>query len=192
MKYLTQKELKKFFRVIEKNKTYPYWLRDACLFQIGYLCALRVSEISNLRIEYFNDRTGEMFCPRLKNSYANTIRLDDPRIRLLKRYIREYKLKDSQDPLFMSKKSNPLSARRIQQMMAHYAQLARIPLDKAHPHALKHSIAVHLAESGADVKELQDYLGHKNVQNTMIYFQFTTKQQDAFYVKIAKNSQIVS
>ena len=60
-----------------------------------------------------------------------------------------------------------------------------------HWHTLKQSIAVHLAESGADVKELQNYLGHKKIDSTMVYFQFTTKQQDAFYNKIAGSSQVV-
>lgn len=191
MKYFTQGELKKFFRVIEKDKSYAYWLRDSCLFQIGYLCALRVSEIGNLKKEHFNEQTGELFCPRLKNSASNTIRLDEKRSRLLKRYVNQYKIQEGQAFLFVSKKGKPISARRIQQLMLHYALAAKIPLDKAHPHALKHSIAVHLAESGADVKEVQFYLGHKNVQNTMIYFQFTTRQQEAFYQKIAQHSQIV-
>ena len=195
MKYLTQKELKKFFQAIEKDKNYPYWLRDSCLFQLGYLCALRVNEISRMKIEHFNDQTGEMYCPRLKKSRANTIRLDEPRVKLLKRYLKSLKKENpsqDQELLFLSKKGNPISDRRIRQLMQHYAVIARIPLEKAHPHALKHSIAVHLAESGADVKELQNYLGHKNVQNTMIYFEFTTKQQDAFYQKIKHNSQIVA
>jgi site-specific recombinase XerD len=56
---------------------------------------------------------------------------------------------------------------------------------------VEYSIAVHLAESGADVKELQNYLGHKKIDSTMVYFQFTTKQQDAFYNNIDKSLQIV-
>jgi site-specific recombinase XerD len=75
--------------------------------------------------------------------------------------------------------------------MKHYAGKAKLPEDKSHWHTLKHSIAVHLAESGADVKELQNYLGHKKIDSTMVYFQFTTKQQDAFYNKIAGSTQIV-
>jgi site-specific recombinase XerD len=50
---------------------------------------------------------------------------------------------------------------------------------------------VHLAESGADVKELQNYLGHKKISSTMVYFQLTTKQQDFFYKRIEESTQIV-
>jgi site-specific recombinase XerD len=126
----------------------------------------------------------------LKNSISNTIRLDDKRKSLLKKYIREHQVKNG-DPLFVSRKGNPISARQLDRLMKNYAGKAKLPEDKAHWHTLKHSIAVHLAESGADVKELQNYLGHKKIDSTMVYFQFTTKQQDVFYNKIAGNPQIV-
>ena len=190
IKYFTQKELKKLFRIIEKETDYPFWLRDLAMFNIGYLCGLRVSEIGKLRQEHFNEVRGELFCTRLKNSISNTIRLDDKRKNLLKKYIREYQVKNG-SPLFMSRKGNPISSRQLDRLTKYYCSLAKIPEDKAHWHSLKHSIAVHLAESGADVKELQNYLGHKKIDSTMVYFQFTTKQQDAFYNKIAASSQIV-
>jgi site-specific recombinase XerD len=75
--------------------------------------------------------------------------------------------------------------------MKHYAGKAKFPEDKAHWHTFKHSIVVHLAESGADVKELQNYLGHKKISSTMVYFQLTTKQQDFFYKRIEESTQIV-
>lgn len=192
MKYFTQKELKKLFRTIEKDKDNPYWLRNLTMIEVGYLCALRVGEISNLTLENFNQQAGEMYCNRLKKSQSNTIRLDSERIKLLKRYIREYKITDSQEPLFLSKKKGAISERQIQRIMAAYCKAAKLPEEKSHPHALKHSIAVHLAESGVDIKDLQFYLGHKNIQNTLVYFQYTTSQQEIFYENLRKNSQIVT
>ena len=64
-------------------------------------------------------------------------------------------------------------------------------IEKYHFHTLKHTTAVHLAESEIDIKELQYYLGHKSVTNTLIYFQFTTKQQETMYAKLQKNNQMV-
>jgi integrase len=84
IKYFTQKELKKLFRSIERQKNYPFVLRDLAMFNIGYLCGLRVSEIGRLHQEHFNEPGGELFCMRLKNSISNTIRLDDKRKALLK------------------------------------------------------------------------------------------------------------
>jgi len=140
--------------------------------------------------EHFNEPGGELFCTRLKNSISNTIRLDDKRKNLLKKYIRESPARNG-DPLFVSRRGNPISSRQLDRLMKHYAGKAKLPEDKAHWHTLKHSIEVHLAESGADVKELQNYPGHKKIDSTMVYFQFTTKQQDAFYNKIAGSHQIV-
>ncbi len=191
IKYFTQKELKRLFRVIEKDKNYPYWLRDLTMFNIGYLCGLRVSEVGNLKLDYYNQQRGELFCPRVKKSVSNVIRLDQPRIKLLNKYLREYGIKEGEAPLFLSKRKTPISTRQIDRLVKRYAKSVKISSEKAHWHSLKHSIAVHLAESGADVKEVQDYLGHKDIKNTMIYFQFTTKQKDGFYEKIRRGAEVV-
>jgi len=73
-----------------------------------------------------------------------------------------------------------------------YCHLAKISdIEKYHFHTLQHTAAVHLAESEIDIKEFQYYLGHKSVTNTLIYFQFTTKQQETMYSKLQKNDQMV-
>lgn len=73
-----------------------------------------------------------------------------------------------------------------------YCSRANIELEgKPHFHMLKHSICVHLAESGLDIKELQQWLGHKSIENTLIYFQFTSKQFEAMHDKIKNNNMLV-
>ena len=59
---------------------------------------------------------------------------------------------------------------------------------KCHFHTLKHTRAVMLADAGLDIKEVQYWLGHKNVNNTMIYFQFTTSQYETLYRKLAQRN----
>jgi len=191
IKFLSQKELRRLFNAVKKEKDHPFMLRDLAMFNIGYLCGLRVAEIGGLRREHFNDQMGEMFCPRLKNSISNTVRLDDSRIKLLKKYLREYRIEGTGTPLFLSRKKNPISARQVRTLMNSYANVANIPEDKRHWHTLKHSIAVHLLESGASIFEVKNYLGHKRVESTLVYAQFTSKQQDELYSKIRRNSEIV-
>jgi site-specific recombinase XerD len=196
VKYLKQDELKKFFSVIEKSEN-KFWLRDLTAFQIIYYCWLRASELQLIKKEHYNKDTGEIFITRLKGSRNNTIRFDDKRKKLLNRYIREYtgnedyQINDDDTTLFKSKSGKPLELEWIRFLMKQYGVLAKLPKDKQHPHCLKHSIAVHLAESWVDLKDLQYYLWHINVNNTTIYFQYTTKQLDTFYEKLNKSSVLV-
>ena len=71
----------------------------------------------------------------------------------------------------------PISRKTLDVLMKKYCHLAKISdIYKHHFHTLKHTAAVHLAESQIDIKGLQYYLGHKSVTNTLIYFQFTIKK----------------
>lgn len=188
--FFSQKELKKLFNTIIKNKT-KHWLRDICIFRLGYRCGLRASEVGLLKVSDYNPQQKELFVRRVKNSLNNTIRLDHETDKYLRKYIKAYNL-DDDDILFKSQKDKPMSRQNLDLLMKHYCQKANIKdSSKWHFHTLKHSIAVHLAESGLDVKELQHYMGHKNITSTLVYFYFTTRQQEELYKKINQNNQLV-
>lgn len=183
IKYFTQKELQKIFNKIEKRKDYKYNLRDLCIFKVAYRCGLRASEVGMIKKEDFNPFTKELFCHRLKGSQNNRIRLDDKTVKLLNKYIKNNLYED--DIIFQTQHRTPVSRQLLDKLIRFYCEEAGIQdKTKWHFHTLKHTCAVHLAESGADIKDLQQYLGHKNIQNTLKYFDYTTKQQDAFYSKI--------
>lgn len=201
MKYLTQKELSKLFRTIEKSKvSNRFYLRDLCMVNIAYLCWLRTSEVGMLRLEQYNSSRGEIFIKRLKGSSSNTLRLDETRKNLLEKYIREYRkeevgilrIKDESDFLFKSKNGKQLWGASFAFIFREFAKEAGLPESKQHPHTLKHSIGIHLTESGVDIKDLQYYLGHKNVLNTMTYFKYTSKQFEDLYRKIWTENVLVS
>ena len=69
--------------------------------------------------------------------------------------------------------------------MKYYGKNAGLPEEKSHFHVLKHTRAVELADLGLDTKEVQFWIGHKNIANTEIYLQFTTTQQNTLYRKIS-------
>ena len=160
--------MKKVFKVIEKDSS-KHSLRNLTIFRVAYRCALRASEIGLIILEDYNRTRGEMYCHRLKGSNNNTIRLDQETIRILNKHIRQNEISDNQRVLFLSQEKKPISRKILDVLMKKYCHLAKI----------------------SDIKELQYYLGHKSVINTLIYFQFTTKQQETMYAKLQKNNQMV-
>lgn len=184
IKYFTNKELKAFFKAIEKDNS-KYRVRNECIFKLAYYCALRVSEIALIQVDDFNNSRNEIYCRRLKGSLNNTIRIVDPDIlRSVKRYLRTI----NHDTMFISQKGLPISRKTLDKLMKKYCEIAKIKdKDKWHFHTLKHTRAVDLAEIGLDLKEIQYWLGHKEISNTQIYFQFTSSQYETLYKKLKKD-----
>lgn len=194
IKYLTNKEFdslmlvfeeaKKLFSLDRKKQKFKFFKRDRLIFLLAYECGLRASEISNLKKEDFHENSKELFCRRLKGSRNNTIRLTKNTSKLLSEYIA---CKNYSNYIFLSRKSTPLSRQHLTRLCKNYFSLANIPREKQHFHTLKHTAGVHLADCGLDIKEVQYILGHRNVENTMIYFDFTSKQQEVLYDKLGRN-----
>lgn len=182
--YFSQDEINKLFKAISSSNDI-YKTRNEAIFKIGYYCALRVSEIGLLRVDDINLMKNEIYCRRLKGSLNNTLEiLDSGILRSLKRHMRE---NNPTDILFCSKQFGPISRKMLDVLMKKYCVAANLKdSTKFHFHTLKHSRAVHLAEMGLDLKEIQYYLGHKEISNTLIYFQFTTSQNKEMYRKMRK------
>jgi len=191
IKYFTQDELKRLFKTIQ-NSNDRHALRNLCIFRIAYRCGLRASEVGLLKLENYNKSKGELYCKRLKGSWNNTIALDKQTIKILNQYIKEYGIKEESKMLFESQEQKPISRKMLDYLMKRYCQIVEIKDEnKWHFHCLKHSAAVHLAESDLDIKEVQFWLGHKSVNSTLCYFQFTTQQQKNMLKKLEKQSMLV-
>ncbi|SHI06447.1 tyrosine-type recombinase/integrase [Sporanaerobacter acetigenes] len=191
IKYFTQNEMQKLFQAI-KNSTSKHSLRDFAIIRVCYRCGLRASEIALIKLNNYNKEKGELYCQRLKGSKNNTIRLDSSTKKALDEYIKIYNISNSNEILFKSQENKPISRQTLDYIMKKYCKEANIQdKSKHHFHTIKHTTAVHLAESGLDIKELQWWLGHKSVSNTEIYFQFTTKQQEMMYKKLNEKNEMV-
>jgi integrase len=181
---LSFKEAEKIFLMDKKKQKFKFFRRDQLIFLLAYECGLRASEISNLKKEDFHENSKELFCRRLKGSRNNTIRLTRGTSRLLSEYM---SCENNSNHIFLSRKSTPLSRQHLTRLCKKYFNLADIPKEKQHFHTLKHTAGVHLADCGLDIKEVQYILGHRNVENTMIYFDFTSKQQEVLYSKLGRD-----
>ncbi|MCK5780132.1 MAG: tyrosine-type recombinase/integrase [Psychrilyobacter sp.] len=194
IKYLTNEEYDKLMGSFEiakdlyledkKKQLFKFFNRDKLIFLVAYECGLRASEVSNLRKEDFHEKSKEIFCRRLKGSRNNTVRLTKSTSKLLGEFIRD---DNNSKYIFLSRKSTPLSRQHLTRICKKYFSLVDIPREKQHFHTLKHTAGVHLADLGLDIKEVQYILGHRNVENTMIYFDFTSKQQEVLYSKLGRN-----
>lgn len=192
IKHLSEKQLQELFRSMQEytlsmkykdERSYKIAVRNEALFHTMYYCALRVTETTNILLTSLNIKNKEIFCERKKNGINNTLHIIDPyTIKILKKHMQ---LNKSHKFLFEVNK-NPISRKTVDFWIKFYCKLANIPADLAHSHTLRHSRAIHLAEAGCDLKDLQYWLGHRDIKNTLIYFQFTTRQKLDLYKKLKK------
>lgn len=104
---------------------------------------------------------------RKKGSLSGEYPLQADEVKALKAYLKTRE--DSLPYLFPSRRASPISRGMLDVLIKGYGEKAKIPEEKRHFHVLKHSIATHLLEKGAELRFLQDWLGHANIQNTVIY-----------------------
>lgn len=168
--FLTQDEVRRLLGVIQGK-------RDRALFSLAYHHGLRASEVSLLQRDDLRTKQGRIYIHRVKGSISKTYPMQPEDLRYIRAYLRTRT--DESPFLFISNRGVPLERRSYWDLMQKYGQLAGIPKPKRRFHALRHSIAVHLLDAGADVAFVQDRLGHANIQNTMVYMRFTTATQDA-------------
>lgn len=163
--YFTPDELRSLFAAIS-NK------RDRALFLVAYRHGLRASEVGKLRVVDVDWKRLRIKLTRLKGSFGGEHPLEADEVRILKSYLREReqseRLKDT-PILFPSNRNLPIGRRMLDKLIKQYGAKAKLPTEKLHFHTLKHSIATHLLEASDDIRFVQDWLGHSNIQNTVIY-----------------------
>ena len=177
IKYLNHDQVKAFFSVIDVP-------RDRAMFLIIYRRGLRASEVGMLELSDVDMKAGYITVNRLKGSLAGRFKLLADEMKALRRYLRTRS--DSSRFLFPNKYGHQLTRAGVYGLMRKYGELAGLPRALQHPHCLKHSIATHLLEAGADLRLVQDALGHKEIENTVIYTAIANpvrdqKQRELYY-----------
>lgn len=186
IKFLTSMERRELYRVID-NDSGTNAVRNRAIFHLGKYCALRASEIGLLRIDDYNAESETIYCRRLKNGNSNTLRIvDSDVLEALNEYLSIRNT--SMLPLFLSQEQKPISRQSLDRIMKTYCKKTSIPEDKHHFHALRHTRAIEIIETTGNIYDAQFWLGHKNVQNTLIYLRYTTKQQEQLY-KLLKGQE---
>lgn len=146
-------------------------LRDKALMELMYAAGLRVSELLNLEISnvFFNEGYLRIFG---KGSKERIVPVNDTALRWLNEYIKVcrnvVKKEKSGNILFLNHRGGKMSRMAVWDIIKKYSSKAGI--DKhIHPHTLRHSFATHLLEGGADIRIIQELLGHSDISTTQIY-----------------------
>lgn len=149
----------------------PLELRDRALFEIAYSSGLRAEELVSLNLTSV-DFDAEELRIEGKGSKTRFVPAGEPALRALARYLERARGALQQDPgeaaLFVSKSGRRLSTSDIRRRLRVWARHASVQ-GGVHPHALRHSFATHLLEGGADLRSIQELLGHSSVSTTQIY-----------------------
>jgi len=147
-------------------------LRDKSVLEVLYACGLRVSELIELKISnlFFDEEIIRVFG---KGSKERLVPIGSSAIKWMKEYLiksrplLEKKLK-SEGVVFLNNRGTKLSRMGVWKIVERYTKEAAIERD-VHPHTFRHSFATHLLEGGADLRAVQEMLGHADISTTQIY-----------------------
>ena len=168
---MSPKVVDRFLRAPKKNS--PYYLRDRALLEMLYATGCRASELSNLRVRDLHLK--ERYCKcHGKGNKQRMAPLGDAAIDAVRAYQErlrpqlESNRPDEIDWLFLSRGGRRLRREAIWELVKKYALLAGVPVSIS-PHTLRHSFATHLLAGGADLRQVQEMLGHSSIATTQIY-----------------------
>jgi len=180
LKFLGQDHLRELMNSVDVSD--EKGLRDRAILELLFSTGLRVSELCRLNRDQMNFKTQE-FGVIGKGGRARVVFLSDSAILWLQKYFD--RREDNFQPVFIryAKGIDPinqgermrLTPRSIERIVTKYVRRAKLPVD-ATPHTLRHSFATDLLYNGADLRSVQEMLGHKNISTTQIYTHVTNPQ----------------
>ena len=158
--------------------------RDKAMLELLYATGIRVSELISLDVEHVNLSAGFVHCGT--GAKSRVIPLYPGAIRALENYIRDVRPNLIADPeeqaLFVNLSGERMSRQGFWKIIKQYQQSANIDKDIT-PHTLRHSFATHLLENGADLKSIQEMLGHSDISSTQVYSHLVNQRLKSVYNK---------
>ncbi|MBK7631545.1 MAG: site-specific tyrosine recombinase XerD [Ignavibacteriales bacterium] len=147
-------------------------LRDKTILELFYACGTRVSELINLKVNdlFLGEEIIRVFG---KGSKERLIPIGSSAIMWIKEYLKKsrpllMKKSKSENNLFLNSRGSKLSRMGVWKIIERYVKQSGIDKD-VHPHTFRHSFATHLLEGGADLRAVQEMLGHADISTTQIY-----------------------
>ncbi|EEJ72098.1 site-specific tyrosine recombinase/integron integrase [Lactobacillus ultunensis] len=181
--FFYQPEIKQVFDSLQGNK--PLTVRNLALFELFYATGMRVSEVSGLTLKQI-DLSLQTILVHGKGNKDRYVAFDDRTKKSLVNYLENARpklLKDeTEQHVFLSNLGKPISDRGIQYVMQKTFNQAGIS-GKVHPHELRHTFATAMLNNGADLRSVQELLGHSDLSATQIYTHVTMAHLKSDYEK---------
>jgi len=180
--FLTREEINRLLEAPDLST--PQGQRDRALLELLYASGLRVSELVSLNLEQVNLDTSEI---RVwgKGSKERVVLMGKPAARALTSYLNQGRPqllgKKGSRVLFLNRYGGRLVERGVQRILEKYTAIAGIGR-RVHPHMLRHTFATHLLDGGADLRVVQELLGHASLSSTQIYTHVSKSQARKVYL----------
>jgi integrase/recombinase XerC len=180
--FLTREEMERLLNAPDPST--PLGQRDRALLELLYASGLRVSELVSLTPEQIDLESNEIRV-RGKGSKERMVLMGEPAAGALKKYLEEGRIKlqgkKKSNALFLNRYGQRLPERSVQRLLEQHAIKAGIG-KRVHPHMLRHTFATHLLDGGADLRVVQELLGHARLSSTQIYTHVTKGQARKVYL----------
>ena len=158
--------------------------RDHAMLELLYATGIRVSELIGLNVEDVNLSAGFIRCT--SRGKERIVPLYHTAVKALEDYVRNIRPRiiadEEEHALFVNMNGERMSRQGFWKIIKYYQEKAEIDKDIT-PHTLRHSFAVHLLENGADLRSIQEMLGHADISSTQIYTHVVKKQLKDVYNK---------
>ncbi len=164
----------------------PLGLRDRAMFELAYGCGLRAEEIVNLDIGDL-DIDRETLRVRGKGDKVRAVPVGEPALLATIAWLQRGRSRIATDPalgpLLLSRTGRRLSTSDVRRRLARWVERAGIEGGPVSPHALRHSYATHLLDGGADLRAIQDLLGHASIGTTQVYTRVESRRVREAYAR---------
>ena len=165
--------------------TTPLDVRDRALFEVAYACGLRAEELVNLDLASV-DFDAEELRVEGKGGKTRIVPVGEAAMRAVARYVERARptlaADRAQTALFLSKSGRRLSTSDVRRRLRVWTRRAALQ-GGVHPHALRHSFATHLLDGGADLRTIQELLGHASISTTQIYTRVESARLKSAYAR---------